>query len=178
MTPRPQRTKRGGTLLELMATLAITATLMGSATVVMRSSYSAWMLHRDDAEQVDSADTFLRHLVKTARQADSVGYLHNGSGGSASTAYLMFRTPDDIEHWYVCTSGVGYYYTQLTVGGSYIIEDLNEGHIDAEFTCYEADGVTPTTTLSDIQLVHASIQMPNASGSPLTYSTFAWLRSW
>ena len=100
MTKLPHKCRQGGSLLELLTTLAITATLLASSMVVMRSSYAAWQVHRDDAQQADSADVVLQHFVTTFRQASSITYIGNDQSAATPYSYLGIRTHDQHDHLY------------------------------------------------------------------------------
>ena len=166
--------RAGASLMELMATLAISATLLTSSMVVMRSSYGAWQFHRADAKQADAADTVLRHYVRTVRQAESVLY-HATIG---AYVYFAVTTPDGNPHWYIKINNFLYYYSKATPTGAYIGEILTEDLVDMRVTAYEADGVTPTSVLADIHLVDFAIDISQPSGGTLTSSSYAWIRAW
>jgi hypothetical protein len=48
------------------------------------------------------------------------------------------------------------------------------------FTGYKADGITATTTVTDIQIVQCQVQLtlPRGAGVTRTLTTRAWVRSW
>ena len=163
------------TLLELMAATTITATLMGSVVVLVRSSYSIWEAHEADMERADVANATLRHLVRSVRQATAVTAISTAGDTSGN----LSLTTETGETWSWQHTGAG---TQVLFGiAPSSTDQVLASNVDAlTFVGYEADGTTTTTTVEDIHSIQCTVQvtMPAAGGSTRLVSSRAWLRSW
>lgn len=159
-------------LLEVMAAATITAMLMASAVVVLRSSYALWQAHDADFEQAENAHAVLRHIVRSVRQASEVtsitvpaddsGELGLTLASGVQIAYTA-DAPGSVWHWTYPGP------TQAVLTPS--IDSL-------AFAGYQADGVTLAADPADVQLVKATATVTMPTGSARTMSCSAWLRSW
>ena len=165
--------RQGATLLELMATLGITATLMTSSMVVVRSSHTVWQKHRAAADQMDAADTTIRHMVRAIRQTASLSQISLASFPGT----LRIVAPDGSEKFWFDTANVVYCMSSPD-GLTWDIEPMAENVTDFEVVGYEADGVTATQTLDEVRLIHCSITVQHSDGSNMTASSNAWIRKW
>lgn len=168
--------RSGLTLLELIATLVISATLLTSSMIVMRSSYTAWQTHEVDADLADTADAAIRHFVRTIRQARSVSAIHKDPINSDSSLEVV--TADGLSHRYAANNNTLQYATQLSVGLPLTYESISNNISWAGFTAYEADGATETTVVEDIHLIHFEVRTPSVGGGAESTSSYAWVRSW
>lgn len=168
-----RQSRKAMTLLEVVAATTMMATLMGSAVVLVRSSYSVWQAHEADMEAADNAYATLRHVVRSARQATAVSAIST----AANTSGNLSLTMDSGDVWLWAHSG-----SQVLCGvapGSadqLLAENVNQ----LTFVGYEADGTTPTTVVSDIHSIHctAQVTMPAGGGQTRNVSTWVWIRSW
>jgi prepilin-type N-terminal cleavage/methylation domain-containing protein len=166
--------RRGGlSLLEMMAATAIMATLMAAVVVVVRSGYAAWNVQEQDMDVADNGYAVLRHFVRQVRQAEAVTSISAASDPSGSLSMLM--ADGSTETW---THDGAQSEVLFDDGGD---SGLLARHINQlSFTGYEADGITTTTEVDDIQVVRCTVQftLPHGGGEARTVSCRAWLRSW
>jgi len=168
-----QRKFGGFSLLEMMVATAMMATLMTSVVVVMRSGYAVWNAQEADIDALENGYGVLRHFVQQLRQADTITTI---STASDTTGDLTFTTASGVIRTWSHNGGPKQVY--FNNGSS---NQLLARNIDTLiFTGYEADGVTATTVVNDIQMVKCSLQMtlPRGSGVSRTISCRAWIRSW
>lgn len=170
MNRRNPPDRRGLTLLEVMASLAITASLMASSMVVLRSSYATWRLHEDELDRASAAQAVLRRIVRGVRQSAVVEAITAESAPNGSLA--LERTDGQIETFTHAGSSVTY---QLDSGPTHIVSDTVT-HLT--FTGFEADGVTVTTQPADVHSIRCVVTTTLPSGATRTASSYAWLRAW
>lgn len=156
----------------MMAAAAITATLMASTMVVIRSSYAAWEAHEGDLEKTAAADAVLRHLVRAIRQADSVSSITDSTDTTGRLDLLNASGGTDYWEHTGTADGVVVYNAAGAV--------LAEGIDSLVFTGYEADGTTTTTTAADVHLIRCTVTvtLPRGAGETRTASCCGWVRSW
>jgi prepilin-type N-terminal cleavage/methylation domain-containing protein len=164
------RRPSGLSLLEMMVATAIMATLMASVVVVMRSGYTIWNAQQSDIDILENAYGVLRHFAQQLRQSESITVI---SAESDTTGDLSFLTAsgttrswshNGVPEQVLFDSGTG---SQLLANS---IDTLT-------FIGYEADGVTTTTVVTDIQAVKCTVQVTLPTGTR-TISCRAWVRSW
>ncbi|MCI0332160.1 MAG: hypothetical protein L0228_02910 [Planctomycetes bacterium] len=157
----------------MMVATAIMATLMASVVVVMRSGYAVWNAQEADIDALENGYGVLRHFVQQMRQADVVTVI---SAATDTTGDLTFTTAAGVTRaWSHNGTPEQVYFNNGTSN------QLLANNIDTlTFTGYEADGVTPTTVVDDIQVVQCSVQvtLPQGAGVPRMLSCRAWIRSW
>lgn len=170
MRSAPQHRRRAVTLLELMAALAITATLMASISVVMHTGLTAWQAHEADLEIAANANAVLRHLVQTARQATNVGSI-SGAGNTTGTMTVTLADGSEVR-WALTGTQVTH---QVDAGATTPVADDIAG---LEFIGYEADPATTTTTGGDVRSVRCAVTTNQPAGGTRTISSRVWLRSW
>lgn len=169
---RSSSIRRGFSLLELMAAATITATLMVSSMVVIRSSYAAWAAHEGDMVKTSAADAVLRHIIRNLRQAASVSSL---SDPSDTTGRLELIDADGATHYWEHT-GTSDGIVEYNASGAVLAEGIDS----LVFTGYESDGVTTTVVADDVHLVRCAITvtLPRGAGESRTVSCCGWIRSW
>ena len=167
----PQRENRTGvTLLEVMTAVSLSATLMASSFVVLRSSYTAWQAHESDLDAAATPAAVLRHLRQHTRQAFAVTSISSAVDTSGHLA--IQRTDGSTLRWE--HSG-----TQVTLQlASDTPQPLADGVVALTMVGYEADGVTPTTEPSDVQTVQATVTASLPDGGTRTVSSYTWVRAW
>ncbi len=172
MSYRPTTTdaRCGFTLLEMMTALSISAMLMASSMVVLRSSYAAWQAHEADLNVAASGNAVLRNIVQTFRQADAV--IAPDSGGAATSTLTILRTDGNTVTWALSAGQVTYQLNSDTA------QPLAEGITGLSFIAYQADGVTLAATVDKVQMVQCVVTANQPSGGTRTVSSFVWLRSW
>jgi prepilin-type N-terminal cleavage/methylation domain-containing protein len=171
--PSSAPARRGLSLLELMIATTIMATLMTSVVVVMRSGYAVWNAEEADIDALENAYGVLRHFVQQMRQADAITAI---SAPSDTTGDLSFLTSAGAARSWSHNGGT----KQVTFNNG-VTSGLLAKNIDAlTFVGHEADGVTQTTVVDDIQVVKctAQVTLPQGGGVTRTFSCQAWIRSW
>jgi prepilin-type N-terminal cleavage/methylation domain-containing protein len=166
------RSRRGFSLLEMMAATTIMATLTASVVVVMNSGYSAWTAHEADIDVLENGYGVLRHFVRQMRQATAITAI-TASGNTLGS--LSFTTAGGATCTWARNASSDVYYNNGTSN-----QILAKGITSLTFTGYKADGVTATTTVTDIQVVQCQVQitLPRGAGVTRTLSTRAWVRTW
>ena len=81
-------TRLGFSLLELIVTTTMLATLTASCMVIVRTSYTAWNRHEDDHTQRLAGKAVLQHVVRKVRQARAVIAISLASETSGSLTLL------------------------------------------------------------------------------------------
>ena len=163
--------RRGFSLLELLVTSVLMATIVTSAVMVLRSSQTAWTMHASDQARLDAAYATLRHITRGVRQAESVVAI--SAPGDLSGSLRVQLASGEIVVWE--HSGVNVNY-----GVNAADSLLAAGVTEFSLAGYEADGVTLTTTPGDIQSIVCAVTVPlERSAAPTrTISTRIWLRAW
>jgi prepilin-type N-terminal cleavage/methylation domain-containing protein len=165
--------RRGLSLLEMMVATAMMATLMASIVVVMRTGYSTWNAQEGDIDALENGYGVLRHFVQQMRQAQAVTAI---SAPSDTTGDLSFTTPSSVVRTWSHNGGPEEVYFNNGASNQLLAKSIDT----LTFTAYEADGVTPTTVVGDIQVVQCAVQitLPQGAGVSRTLSCRAWIRSW
>jgi hypothetical protein len=157
----------------MMVATAMMATLMTSVVVVMRSGFAAWNAQEADIDTLENGYGVLRQFVQQMRQADAVTVI---SAANDTTGDLTFTTGTGaIRTWSHNGAPEQVYFNNGTSN------QLLAKNIDTlTFIGYEADGVTQTTVVTDIQVVKCAVQvtLPQGAGVTRTLSCRAWIRSW
>jgi hypothetical protein len=112
----------------------------------------------------------LRHFVQQMRQATAVSAISSPSDTTGDVSFLT--AAGTTRSWSHNGALKEVYFNNGTSNGLLAknIETLT-------FTAYEADGVTQTTTVGDVQVVKCTAQIMLA-GATRTISCRAWIRSW
>lgn len=146
--------------------MSLTATLMASSFVVLRSSYAAWTVHEADLDRAANAAAVLRHIVRRVRQADGVSAID--AGGS-----LTVVDEDGVTHGW-SHSGTDVSLSVNSGSSQPVAEDIQS----LTFEGYLADGVTSTTDPDDVQSIRIVVTTQQPAGGTRTISSYAWVRSW
>lgn len=167
-TNQPRR--RGITLLEVITAVALSATMMASSFVVLRSTYAAWQAHEADLERAGNASAVLRHLVRCVRQSTDVSAitLSNDTSGSLTVVDQNGST--------LTWDHLGTSVTLSTDAG--VSQPLADDIEALSFEGYQADGVTLTTDPNEVQLVRAVVTTQLPAGGSRTISSSVWVRAW
>ncbi len=170
--PDPKIRRGGLSLLEMMAATAIMATITASVVVVMRTSYAIWNAQEADIDILENGYGVLRHFVTQMRQATSITAV---TASNNTLGSLSFTTYAGATKTWTRNSSNDVYFNNGT-SNQLLAKNINS----LTFTAYKADGVTATTTVSDIQVVVCQVQitLPRGAGVTRTLSTRAWVRSW
>jgi prepilin-type N-terminal cleavage/methylation domain-containing protein len=165
--------RHGLSLLEMMVATAMMATLMASVVVVMRTGFSTWSAQEADIDALENGYGVLRHFVQQLRQADAVTVI---SAASDTTGDLTFTTATGVVRSWSHNGGPEQVYFNNGTSNQLLANNIDT----LTFTAYEADGVTPTTVVNDIQVVKCAVQitLPQGAGVSRTLSCRAWIRSW
>jgi prepilin-type N-terminal cleavage/methylation domain-containing protein len=172
-SPAPVLRRRGMSLLEMMVATAMLATLMASVVVVMRSGYAVWNAQEADIDVLENGYGVLRHFVQQIRQADSVTAI---SAASDTTGDVSILTATGVTRTWAHNGAQEQVYFDNGTNNHLLANNIDT----LTFTGYEADGVTPTTVVDDIQVVRCAVQvtLPHGGGVSRTITCRAWVRSW
>lgn len=172
MTKRSTTTdvRRGFTLLEVMVALSISAVLMASSMVILRSSYTAWQVHEADLNVAASGNAILRNIVQTVRQAEAI--VSPDSGGSSTSTLTILRADSSTITWALSGSEVTH---QINSDSA---QPLAGGVTGLAFNAYLADGTTLASTADEVHAIHCEVTTNKPSGGTRTVSSFVWMRSW
>ena len=163
---------RGLSLLEMMAATAIMSTVTAAVVVVMNTGFSVWKAQEADINVLENGYGVLRHVARQLRQATSITAI---TAAGNTTGSLSFTLPSGAACAWARNASSDVYYNNGTSN------QLLAKSIDSmTFTGYKADGITATTTVTDIQIVQCQVQitLPRGAGVTRTLTTRAWLRSW
>lgn len=164
----------GFTLLEMSVSVAILATLTASSVVLVRTTHTAWNRHEDDQQQRGAAIAILRHIVRNARQANTVAAISSASDTSG-TVTMTASNGDQLVWDHDATT------KEVRYGVDTATELLAKGIEEFTLVGIKANGVDQTT---DINLIHSirctvKFNLTRPSGNQLkTVSCQGWLRSW
>ncbi len=158
-------------LLELLVTCALMATIVTSATVVLRTAQTAWTGHSADHAKLDAAYATLRHITRGVRQADIVTAISSAADNSGSLG-VVSPTGQALV-WDHSGTNVNYGVNAPT---SLLASDVSE----LTFIGYKADGVTTTTTPADVQSVLCTVKvnLDRTHEPQRVIGTRVWLRAW
>lgn len=168
----PRLRCRGGfSLLELLVTSVLMASIVTSAVMVLRSSQTAWTMHASDQARLDAAYATLRHITRGVRQAEGVLAISDPSDLSGSLSVML--ASGQIVVWEHSGTNVNY---GVNAADSLLAAGISEFSLVG----YEADGVTATTDPADVQSIVCTVTVPlERSAAPTrTLSTRIWLRAW
>lgn len=156
----------------MMAATAIMATLTASVVVVMNSGYTAWTAREADIDVLENGYGVIRHFVRQMRQATQITAITAAGNTQGS---LSSTTVTGAACTWARDASSNVYYNNGTSN-----QLLAKGINSLTFTGYKADGVTATTTITDIQVVQCQLQitLPRGAGVTRTLSTRAWVRTW
>lgn len=160
----------GVTLVEVMTTLAIAASLMTASMVVLRSNYGVWTHHEASLDRAGAANAVLRHVVRGVRQAADVTAITPSTSASGSISLL--RDDGSTETWTHAAGSVTY---RLDTGAEQTLADTISSMV---FEGYEADGTTLTTTAADVHVVRCVVTTNLPDEGDRTVSSYAWVRAW
>lgn len=166
------RTRRGLSLLEMMAATAIMATVTAAVVVVMNTGYSVWMAQEADIDVLENGYGVLRHFARQLRQANSISAI---TPAGNTTGSLSFALASGATCTMTRNASSDVYYNNGT-SNQLLAKSINS----MTFTGYKADGATAATNVADIQMVQCQVQvtLPRGAGVTRTLTTRAWLRSW
>jgi prepilin-type N-terminal cleavage/methylation domain-containing protein len=162
----------GLSLLEMMAAMAIMSTVTAAVVVVMNTGFSAWKAQEADIDVLENGYGVLRHFARQLRQSTNITAI---TAAGNTTGSLSFLLPSGATCTIARNASSDVYYDN---GMS---NQLLAKSVDSmAFTGYKADGITATTTVTDIQVVECQVQitLPRGAGVTRTLTTRAWLRAW
>jgi prepilin-type N-terminal cleavage/methylation domain-containing protein len=171
---RRRRWRRGGfSLVEMMAATTIMAVIMTSVIVVFRSGYAVWNAYEQDVDVAENAYGVLRHFVRQMRQSTAVTAI---SAPSDTTGDLSFLTAGGVTQSWSLNGGT----SQVSFNNGTTTNTLAKSINQMIFEGYEADGVTATTVVDNVQMVKCTVQVTMTQGGSTTrtVSAKAWIRSW
>jgi prepilin-type N-terminal cleavage/methylation domain-containing protein len=164
--------RQGLSLLEMMAATAIMATVTAAVVVVMNTGFAVWSAQEADIDVLENGYGVLRHFCRQMRQATGITAI---TAAGNTTGSLSFTSATGA----TCTWGrdvsSNVYYNNGTSN-----QLLAKGINSLTFTGLKADGLTATTTVTDIQVVQCQVQvtLPRGAGVTRTLTTRAWIRAW
>jgi hypothetical protein len=193
-------------LLELVVSVAIMASIVTSAAALMRTSQTMWSTYNGDIARLDGAHAVLRHVVRELRQcwmisaislsANSDGLLLAVTGEGDVLVWL--KTGDSVNFGRVDGSALlgGDGLIGSLLGGNLSLEDLLSDILSApnlvatnllasdiselRFTGLKGDGISVTTTAAEVRSVQctAVVQLDRDTNATKTLHCRAWLRAW
>ena len=157
----------------MMAATTIMAVIMTSVIVVTRSGYAVWSAYEQDVDIAENAYGVLRHFVRQMRQATAVTAI---SASSDTTGDLSYTTATGVTQTWSLNGGTSQVSFNNGTATNVLANDINQ----LIFEGFEADGVTTTTVVADIQIVKCTVQitLTQGGGTTRTVSAKAWIRSW
>ena len=161
------------TLLELVLASTMMTVVVTSVAMLLRGVHLAWEVQEGDFQRLQAAHATLRHIVRQARQAQSVAAI-TPSGDSAGS--LSLTMPSGAVYVWARDSGTD----EVKFGTGAADQLLAQGIMELRFTGYLGDGVTTTTSVAEIRAIkcQVGIQLPRESGGGRTITCWAWLRAW
>jgi type II secretory pathway pseudopilin PulG len=159
-------------LLEMMAATAIMATVTAAVVVVMNTGFAVWTAQEADIDVLENAYGVLRHFCRQMRQATGITAI---TAAGNTTGSLSFTPTAGATCTWSRDASSNIYYNNGTSN-----QLLAKGINSLSFTGYKADGITATTTVTDIQVVQCQVQvtLPRGAGITRTLTTRAWIRAW
>src|SRR3954454_19202878 len=163
---------KGLSLLEMMAATAIMATVTAAVVVVMNTGFAVWSAQEADIDVLENGYGVLRHFCRQMRQATSITAI---TAAGNTTGSISVTTPTGATCTCARDASSNVNYNNGTSN-----QPLAKGINSLTFTGYKADGITATTTLTDIQVIQCQVQvmLPRGAGVTRTLTTRAWIRSW
>ncbi len=83
------RSRRGLSLLEMMAATAIMATVTAAVVVVMNTGYSVWTAQEADIDVLENGYGVLRHFARQLRQATNVTAITAAGNTTGSLSFTL-----------------------------------------------------------------------------------------
>lgn len=170
------RRRRGVSMLELVIAGSMIAGVMTGLSFVMRTTRQSWDTVDQDYAAMQQLHAVVRHFVRSGREATEVTSIAS-DGTSITLDFNDGRSSSWI--WQPGASGMpGRVRYQDT--SSPKPTDL-AGNIDQlRFTGFAADGVTPTSTPEEIQVIQisATVTVPRSVAPQKTIQSKVWIRSW
>lgn len=174
MKPISRHRRLAFTLVEVIAATAIMAMLTTSSFAIVRTAHTAWMRHRDDAQQRREGMAALQHIVRLVRQATEVAAI---SGTSDMSGSITLQMPDGTSAIWDHNSGT----SQVLYGTVTPVNLLAEGITQLNFVGLTANGSGVSTDPALIHAVRCTVQyaLVRPSGTTTELVTcLAWLRAW
>jgi hypothetical protein len=163
------------TMLELIIATTMMTMVLVSVSVVLRTSRAAWDAHESDFVRMETAHSTVRHIVRAMRTAASVTAISDANSSSGSLA--IQATDGKTWAWSHNSTGSSVNYGENTASSL-----LGNNIVGLQFVGYEADGLTPTTNVAEIQCVHVTVTVQLdrelASQRNRSVSSWAWVRTW
>jgi hypothetical protein len=138
----------------------------------MNTGFVVWTAQEADIDVLENGYGVLRHFCRQMRQATAITAI---TAAANTTGSLSFTTTAGATCTWARDASSNVYYNNGTSN-----QLLAKGINSLAFTAYKADGVTATTTITDIQVVQCQVQvtLPRGAGITRTLTTRAWIRTW
>ena len=171
MRDTPIHNRNGASLLELVISTAILSLIVTAAAVSVRTCQGVWQDYGGDAAKLDAAHATAMHLVRHLRQCVSVTSISIPSQNSGS---VSAADGDGNTHTWATSSG------NVSYGLDPASDVLSDGITALNFTGYEVDGTTTTTTPADIRSVEfvVTVTLDRPVNPTKTIRSRVWLRAW
>ena len=170
-TRRDHNARRSAmTLLEVTIATTMMTTMVLAVSLIVRTGYTAWLAEEADAAKVEAAQAVVRHILRKARQAESVMNVSLPSEPAGNLSLLMPSGQKLVWARNAATDEVNF-------GLGTASDLLGEGISDLRFIAYKADGVTTTVVGDEVQAIKCSASVTTPTGTR-TATSWAWLRSW
>ncbi|MBM3999568.1 MAG: hypothetical protein FJ297_08540 [Planctomycetes bacterium] len=161
------------TMLEMVIATTMLTAVLTTVSVVMRTGRGAWEAHESDFTRLEAAHATVRHIVRSARQAESIVAVTSQGNPAGS---LSVQMPDgQTLVW--SRNGAD---NSVLFGAGAADQLLADGITQLTFQGYRADGLTATNTVSQIQclLVTASVNLARDGSPSRTVRSWVTIRTW
>lgn len=166
-----RHSRTGVSLLETLVSTAILGLIVTAAAVSVRTSQGVWDDYGGDAAKLDAAHATALHLVRHIRQCVSVTSITAAAENNGSLTTV--NGDGETLTWQLGGGNVSF-------GIAPSSDVLCDGITALNFTGYEVDGSTTTTTAADIRSVEfvVTVTLDRAVNPTRTIRSRVWLRAW
>ncbi|MCH8146702.1 MAG: hypothetical protein IH987_01735 [Planctomycetes bacterium] len=164
---KPVRT-RAMTLLETMMAMSLMTVISVIGAQTVRITWQAWDMQARRSDTLQHLSGTLTHITRHLRSARTVVEV---SGPTDDSGFLAITLPDDsVVKWDHDSSSHRIYYG-IDPPTSLLALDIDT----LTFECFEIDGVTSTTTTTDIRMIRITSSV-TVTGQSVPLAAMVWIR--
>lgn len=164
---KPART-RAMTLLETMMAMSLLTVISVIGAQTVRTTWQAWDVQAGRSDTLQHLSGTLTHITRYLRSARTVVEV---SGPTDDSGFLAITLPDDsVVKWDHDDNSHRIYYG-IDPPTSLLALDIDT----LNFEGYEIDGVTSTTTTTDIRMIRITSSV-TVTGQSVSLSAMVWIR--